>query len=255
MIISAHNWLRDIDATADVDFATPADGYDNSNLWRGGLALAWRSAAAGTTHRFGFRLTTDRPVGIVALFDVRASAGEITSIEVRRSDDWDPIGVGTVVGSVGLNVRGDGALHLPVPIQSESWLVSVFTSEPALLTVGGIWLGEAIEPATQPSTITRGRASNAIVTVSEAATRRKTRLASPTRSFALEWAPMGEEESDEVAGVFDEIAAWNEPGVLVLDGEPYFGHWSDAMTSTLDPNRAPEGHALEFAEDGRALGA
>ena len=257
MIVGPHNWLVDLDESTETSLPTTAAGYEAASLWSGGTAKAWRSASA-SVFPFRFHVDTDRPVGLAAVFGLQASGGAtITSVTVRTDTVW-PTVTGTILGSITLNERGDGALVVPIPITAESWSIWVQLDTPALLTVGGLWLGEGrVLPA--PTRITRTRQSNRIRNVSEGMTHRSTRIASPTRALSIEWPSLEDADAAAVMGAFDDIAEGEGQCVLIPDeddtSELYYGAPADLISATIDAGtRLNEGLVLDFEEDGRALG-
>lgn len=257
MIVGAHNWIVDLDGLTEISTPTSALDYDQENLWSGGTARAWRSISLAS-FLFRFRLGTQRPVGLAALFGVRASGGAtIDRVTLRRDSIWPTLS-GIEVAEITLNSRGDGMAHLPIPITDESWALWVELDTPALLTVGGLWIGEAaVLPA--PAQITRARQGNRISNVSEGMTHRATRVASSTRILSVSWPPLERADAAAVEAAFDAVA--DEGGLCVLapdesDGtEVYYGQASDAVSASIDAGtQLDEGLAIDFEEDGRALG-
>lgn len=256
MIIGTRNWLADL-TLIDASVPATAAGYSALNLWQGGTAQAWRSSNASSVHQFQFRTTAARPVDLVALFDVRALSATITSITLQHRVGW-LIGTLTTAGTISLSSRGDGALSLGIPIAADSWVVTVTLSASSVLSVGGMWMGRAAASVPTPASLSVSRQGNAIVNVSDAQTRRATRLASTTRSLGIQWPALTEDEGAQVLAAFDELAGSRSPCVIVPDRAnmtgAYYGRIGDGIGHEMDAARLHYGHGFTFDEDGRALG-
>lgn len=253
MIISTRNALADL-TPSDVISPLPADGYDRENLWRGGIARAWRSAVGLTTATLEFH-TGLQPIDFVAVFAARMVTSSISSVRVRRHDTFG--GPGTLVGTIELDARGDGALVLPVPIAAASWSITISAAAPSLLSVGEVWMGRADDTIRAPATISETRDAHTIVNLTEAMGRRTARLTQPTRSYSIDWPPMDREESDALMRLFDATQGASRPCVLIpeeIGVGPVYGWLDDTMGRSIDPSRWWSGMGLTFHEEGRGLG-
>lgn len=231
-----------------------AAGYAPEDLQRDRIDIGWRPTPVTTTVTLEVDIGVGNPVDMVGILGAVAQT-RMSQVVVRYSANW-PMTSSTILTTITLDSRGDGAFVRPAHVSARAWRFEFLSSSP--IHVGGLWLGRRHALSRAPTRIRVERLHPSIRNELETGHESVYQLAASRHTLTLEWGRLREAELKELVEVVDDLQGGQRPVLVVPEpsrttATPYVihGRLSDKANWQVDH---PEyrGLGLELRESGRA---